>query len=362
MKRLVALLPLLLALLFAPHALGATVDYETQIKPIFDAHCTKCHGEKRELGGFAMHAAAIGDLIDQEYYIVKQDAGESEVYKRVILPADDELFMPKGGKPLPAEQLELIKTWINEGASLDKVEGAAPAEHKPDHAPAPLPSPEPASAEAVKSLEESGASVVALYAGSPLLSVSFPSNKDKVNDETLDKVVAVAANVVWLDLGGTSITDAGGAKLSQCKNLMRLHLENTKLSDAAIDALAQLERLEYLNLYGTTVSDAALETLQALPGLQRLYLWQTGVTYEAAKKLMADRPGLEVNLGWDHPGVVRDRLNKEIERVSQRRQTAEEQVKTLEAQLTEVKQQFEAANSREAELKKELEALDKPAE
>ncbi|MCA9238680.1 MAG: hypothetical protein KDA37_00705 [Planctomycetales bacterium] len=356
MKRLFALLPLLLA----PQTLCAAVDYETQIKPIFDAHCTKCHGEKRELGGFAMHAAALEDLIDQEYYIVKKDAQESEVYKRVVLPAEDDQFMPKGGKPLPAEEIELIKTWINEGASLAHVEGAAPAAPKEEAAA--LPTPEPATQEALKAIEDSGASVVALYADSPLLCVGFPSSKDQVTDETIDRLLAAAPNVVWLDLGGTAVTDAGAAKLTACQNLMRLHLENTKLTDASVDALAQLPRLEYLNLYGTAVTDAALESLKGLPKLQRLYLWRTGVTYEAAKKLMAERPELEVNLGWDHPGVVRDRLNKEIERVSSRKQDAEAQVKKLEAQLNEVKQQFEAANSREAELKKELEALDKPAE
>ncbi len=341
---------------------AAPVDYATQIKPIFEAKCVKCHGEQRQLGQLALHTDALAEVVENGM-IVPEDAESSEVYNRLILEEGDKQLMPKGGKALPAEEIELIKNWINEGASFVMANGGPMTAEVKAEAPAKaeLLNPPPVAAEVVKKLADAGASVVPLYAGSPLLSVSFPSNPGDVTDETIDLVTAAGPNVVWLDLSGAKVTDAGVAKLARCENLTRLHLERTGATDVAADTLAWLKRLEYLNLYGTKVTDATLAKVAPLPRLSRLYVWQTDVSYEAAKKMMAEREGLEVNLGWDHPGVVRDRLTKELERTIANKQEAEKTVQQAEATLEESKKQVEAAASREAELKKELEALDKPS-
>ena len=48
---------------------------------------------------------------------------ESELYKRLTLPADDKKRMPKGGEPLAKDKIDLIGRWIKEGAVLPRRRG-----------------------------------------------------------------------------------------------------------------------------------------------------------------------------------------------------------------------------------------------
>jgi hypothetical protein len=67
--------------------------------------------------------------------------------------------------------------------------------------------------------------------------------------------------------------------------------------------LKGLINLTYLNLYGTTVSDAGLEHLKGLTNLQSLYLWQSKATAAGATNLQNTLPHLFVSRGWE-PGPV----------------------------------------------------------
>ncbi|MEN1678848.1 MAG: c-type cytochrome domain-containing protein [Planctomycetota bacterium] len=335
------------------------MDFAKVVEPVFAGRCYKCHGEKKGLGELRMHTTELMKELEEIGLVVAGDPESSELYNRLTLPDDDPLRMPKGGKRLTDEQVQSVRLWIEQGAILTSAEAvpeAEMAEAEPAEAEA-EPAPAPASAEAIAALQAAGASVVPLYAGSPLLSIGFPSGPGEVTDETLTLVQAVAPNVAWLDLGRTKVTDDGVRGLATLINLSRLHLENTAVTDAAMGSIAGLKRLEYLNLYGSKVGNPGLAELAALPKLSRLYVWQTGVTFEAAKKIQADKPGLIVNLGWNHPGVVRERLTGELERVVGERTTAEQQATAAEKQLAEAKQKLEAASAREKELNAELEAL-----
>ena len=355
-----------LSLLAAPAAQAADqVDFDKQVKPILQDRCYSCHGEKKGLGKLRLHTAELIAALEEDGLVVPEDSESSELFVRLTLPADDKLRMPKGGDPLAKEQIEIIKQWIDQGAKLviaDAEPAAGHGENGAESRAARQPDPPPAApAEALKQLTATGASVVPLYAGSTLLSVGFPSQPDKVDDSILEPLLGVADNVTWLDLGGTKLTDAGAKRLAGLKNLTRLHLEETAITDASVEPLSNLEYLEYLNLYGTKVTDASLTALASSPELRRLYVWQTEVSYKAAKKLESDKAGLVVNLGWDHPGVVRERITKELERVTNSKSNAQQQVKESEAKLAEAKKQLESSTAREAELKNELEALNKPA-
>ena len=109
--------------------------------------------------------------------------------------------------------------------------------------------------------------------------------------------------MVWLNLRGTKVTDAGLAHLANIKSLTQLHLERTAVTDAGLAHLSGLENLEYLNLYGTQITDAGLAHLQNLKKLKKLYVWQTGVTKAGAEQLTASIPELYINRGADaEPG------------------------------------------------------------
>lgn len=354
-------------------AAGAKVDYEKEVKPIFDARCVKCHGEKRGLGGLKLHNAEALAALEEDGLLVPEDSESSEVFARLILPDDDKHRMPKGGKPLEKGQIETIKNWIDQGALLtsakaepkEEIAADADSEEAADKAPPAIDlsaiKVEPATKEVLAEVSKTGASVVTIYAKSPLLSVGFPSRSTAVTNEVVATIAKAGPQVVWLDLSGSEVTDAVAGSLSKFENLVRLHIERTVITDETVKQLAGLDKLEYLNLYGTKVTDASIETLIKLPALKKVYLWQTGVSYDAAKRLMAAKPHLEVSLGWNHPGVVRDRLTSELERISKQRTTAEQEAKDYEAKLAEAQGKLKAASDREAALKKELESLDKPA-
>ena len=106
------------------------VDYETQIAPLLKRSCYACHSEKAEFGSLRLDARQIaftGGL--SRKVIVPGKAAESTLYQRVA-GLGDQARMPMGGKPLPAAEVELIRRWIDEGASWPEREGAGKVELK----------------------------------------------------------------------------------------------------------------------------------------------------------------------------------------------------------------------------------------
>jgi len=105
-------------------------------------------------------------------------------------------------------------------------------------------------------------------------------------------------NIVSLNLGKTSVTDAGLAYVKPLTGLVELHLEQTKITDQGLAQLKGLVNLRYLNLYGTAIGDAGLEQLAGLRNLRNLYVWQTKVSDEGIKKLKQALPGVDIEKGW----------------------------------------------------------------
>jgi hypothetical protein len=237
---------------------------------------------------------------------------------------------------------------------------AAAAEEMPKEIP--LPEVAAASEEALGNLSTAGAQVLPLFAESSLLQVSFALSSEPASDESLASLAAVAEQVYSLNLAGAKATDAGLGALAQLKNLSALHLENSGVTDAGLPHLAGLAGLQYLNLYGTGITDAGLAHLEGLANLRKLYLWQTKVSYDVAMALEQKIPGLKVNLGFDHPVVVKKRLTKELERTTKQIEESTADEEKLAKQLEEVKKQKEAVQKRVEEINKELAALDAPAE
>lgn len=362
------------------------IDFATQIQPIFAAKCAGCHGEKKQAGKLRLDSAEeIGKFEEKDHLLVAGKPEESELYQRLVLPADNKKRMPKGPDPLPEADIALIKKWIEEGAVLAvaaavtapaPAEAAMPAEDAAKKAAeeakaaeaalkaadeAELAKVTAAAPEAIEKLKAAGASVMPLYGESPLLQVSFARSESPAGDEALAALAGVADQVVWLDLSSAQASGAGWAQLAPLKNLNRLHLEKSTVDDASLAVIAALPRLEYLNLYGTGITDAGLEHLKNAKRLRKLYLWQTKVGYDPAMALQTATPGLEANLGWDHPGVVKVRLTKEHE-------TAKKSAEELQAKAAELQKQFEAANAEKAaaetklqELDAQLKALEPPA-
>lgn len=357
------------------------VDFEKEVLPIFEANCIKCHGEKKASGKLRLHSAeAIQEkMAKDEELIVSGEAEKSELYERITLPADSKKRMPKGkdAKPLDKETIETIANWINEGAKFKSpeespkeapTEPAAEADGAQPQAPGesasadanPLPEVPPADETAIATLQQAGAHVVPLFAGSNLLDVSFALAEEPADDADQALLNDVAPQLVELDLQGAQCSNAGWGVLAELTNLRTLKLNGSNFSDDASEYLHELEHLEVLNLYGTHVTDAALAQLGGLKHLKKIFLWQTEVSYDAALALEKTIPGLEWNLGWDHPVVARKRLEKQDAEFAELLQSAESDVARLRTELKVAEEAATKAKARYDEVHQQLEKLTKP--
>ena len=99
----------------APARLSAQeskVDFATQIKPIFEKHCLRCHGPDDQDGDFR-----IDDREAVFNYVEPFDASFSDLHEYIT--SDDESDMmppPDDGGPLPSDEIQLVTRWINQGA------------------------------------------------------------------------------------------------------------------------------------------------------------------------------------------------------------------------------------------------------
>ena len=105
---------------------AAAPDFEREIRPIFTAHCVKCHGAERSQGGLRLDSAAAAFLPTDSGVpaIVPHKAAESELLSRASAE-DADLRMPPEGDPLSVAEVDVLRRWIAAGA-VWPAEKAAP--------------------------------------------------------------------------------------------------------------------------------------------------------------------------------------------------------------------------------------------
>jgi hypothetical protein len=106
-----------------PPSTKTGVTYATDIKPIFDASCVKCHSGDRPKA--RLHMDTLEGVLKgtKEGPIVKAgDSANSFIVKSVAhATSDQDSWMPPlknrvGIQPLTADQIGLIRAWIDQGA------------------------------------------------------------------------------------------------------------------------------------------------------------------------------------------------------------------------------------------------------
>lgn len=111
-------------LLFAPAALLMSscsrtpeVSFNQQIRPILNEQCVNCHGGIRRQGelNLLFRHEALAAAESGERAIVPFEPSSSELLRRVS-HTDPSLRMPKDGTPLASEEIQTLRTWIEQGA------------------------------------------------------------------------------------------------------------------------------------------------------------------------------------------------------------------------------------------------------
>ncbi|MBN9119520.1 MAG: DUF1553 domain-containing protein [Planctomycetes bacterium] len=123
---------LTLALACSPSASIAAepVDYLRDVKPILRERCYACHGALKQKAKLRLDTVALATTGGRTGPAIEPGKAASLLLERVT-SADDRTRMPPEGKPLPAEQIALLKTWIEQGAKAPKDEQPEtdPAKH-----------------------------------------------------------------------------------------------------------------------------------------------------------------------------------------------------------------------------------------
>ena len=104
MKKTITIIAALIALGLNGRA-EDKVDFAKSIQGVLEARCIDCHGPKKQKGDLRLDSKEA----TLEEVVQSGKSAESELFKRISLPADHEDIMPPKGDPLAKEQIELVK-------------------------------------------------------------------------------------------------------------------------------------------------------------------------------------------------------------------------------------------------------------
>jgi hypothetical protein len=113
-----------------PASTKTGVTYATDIKPIFDASCVKCHSSTKKNPGGGLALDTLAGTLKGTYsrssgaftpVVIPGKSDKSGLVLSVAHIGDDMIFMPKAPRgqtatPLTPEQIGLIRAWIDQGA------------------------------------------------------------------------------------------------------------------------------------------------------------------------------------------------------------------------------------------------------
>ena len=91
----------------------AGFDFRTQIAPIFEHHCVRCHSPANKKGDVSL--ATIDDLKSNEY-VIAGNPDNSHLIDLVTGVDGEPPAMPKGADALSEEQIAALRGWIQAGA------------------------------------------------------------------------------------------------------------------------------------------------------------------------------------------------------------------------------------------------------
>ncbi|MEN9358966.1 MAG: hypothetical protein RL095_501 [Verrucomicrobiota bacterium] len=264
-----------------PVANAAANPWLATVKPILEKNCTECHSGKEAKGDCNLEdpKLLLAGGKSGKPGIVPGQPEQSEVLRRILLPAGHPDAMPtEGKKPLAADEVLAISHWIASGAPFEAAKAGVEA--------AP---PTPASLQA---LTAAGAYLRPLAEGSPLLCADFTRPGCKL-PEALAALPAAASRIAELKLARSAVSDADLETLPVLPELISLDLAATAIGAKGLASLSRHPKLATINLAATATDDSAALGLAGLKSLRRVNLANAKVSKEGAKELRLARSGEE---------------------------------------------------------------------
>ena len=288
------------------------VIYTNIVYNILENKCITCHGPDKEKGGLRLDSmAGMFEGGDEEDALVAGDIHGSYMITTISLPSDDDMHMPPKSKPqVTAEELSILKWWIEMGAPENTKLSEVEVSEEITLAIATLKTPAELEEQRfqIRMAKEQNDKLFKekreqLHATLQSVNEVFPGSLRYSSQEDTDLVFnsvsyrksfkgsdlqlleGVATDVVELDLSSTTMTDADIVHLEKFTNLRSLKLNETEITDEALKTIGKLENLRSLNLYGTEVTDSGVMAISTLKHIEKAYLWNTQVTPAGAENL-----------------------------------------------------------------------------
>ena len=96
------------------------VEFNRDVRPILNNKCLGCHGGVKKSGGlsFILREEALSKVKSGQFAIIPGDAKNSEMISR-IKSNDPEYRMPLKENPLDPGEIDILETWIDQGAKWE---------------------------------------------------------------------------------------------------------------------------------------------------------------------------------------------------------------------------------------------------
>ncbi|ATL48684.1 hypothetical protein COR50_16785 [Chitinophaga caeni] len=286
--------------------------YEDLVQPVLASKCYGCHNEQKLKGGLRLETIALIRKGGEHGPVLKDSMpASSELFRRLLLPENDEHRMPPKGKPgVSPHELALLEWWIAQGAPADKkvkdipkspvviavLEGMQGSGDGMQNEFVPGETVSAGDKNAIRALIEKGVKVLPVSEESNYLSITC-MNAGSFSNEDMKLLLPLKSQLIWLDLSGTAIDDEALQQLSELHYLTRLNVKQTKISGGKLAALSSCKQLKYLNLSGNTLIEPDLAGLKNNKSLQQLYLFGSGVPAEKVTALKTMLPALKIDTG-----------------------------------------------------------------
>ena len=267
--------------------------FEQVVQPILNSNCKGCHNprnSKGELDLSSWEGVQKGGENGAIFHLANWK--ESGLYSRLVLPLEDEDHMPPKEKRQPKkEEIELIRLWLEKGASPTLTLGQAQPELKildpffltEEITFYPEIQPSLASEDSISFAKAKGFYIEPVFIGSAFLKVSC-INFPEFTDADLKSLMGIRENIAYLDLGGTQGTQAILPSLAQFPNLTILKLNQLEIDGQNLETLSANSHLKWLYLNGTSIQPTQLDKLLQIPKLEKVFAFETPLSQEAITK------------------------------------------------------------------------------
>jgi hypothetical protein len=292
-----------------PKPVKEMLVYSDMVVPVLNKKCMSCHNENKSKGDLIMtsYQGLLKGGKGEHPTLVPGSAAKSDMYRRVMLPLEDEDRMPTKGKPgLTKEETDLIAWWINHGAdtTMRVPEMAADPQIKPV---------------VVKYLAEletqqrtrflQQQSLKKVLQELPVknnmvlqldpydekgINLSMPFPPVIFKDQDVLAVQPLFPSITKASFMGSEITDDALYHMGQMTTLRELYLQQTQIDGSGLVHLSELKNLRLLDLSKSKVNDGQLLHVLQLPVLEDLFLYETKVSKEVVEAIRKNKPGLNV--------------------------------------------------------------------